>query len=26
LDPKLGAIGCGAELTRLGATDLGAEL
>jgi hypothetical protein len=26
LDPKLGTISCGAELTRLGSTDLGAEL
>jgi hypothetical protein len=26
LDPKLAVISCGAELTRLGATDLGAEL
>jgi hypothetical protein len=25
LDPKFGIISCGAELTRLGATDLGVE-
>jgi hypothetical protein len=26
LDPLLSAIDCGAEITRLGATDLGAEM
>jgi hypothetical protein len=26
LDPKLGAIGCGAEVTQLGATAYGTEL
>jgi tRNA G10 N-methylase Trm11 len=26
LDPLVGAVGCGVEITRLGATDLGVEV